>query len=382
MRRGPARAADAAPGRSRPFRSIESTSVARRRRLRAVEGAVALIHSPRAGAAFRRAGRRRQRDELDRHRRDQRARRPKPPATAGQRVEAAGAAERRRAAGPRRDGCATNRRRNERHGYRTGMSWSARLLIGAGADPRRRRRGDLGPRALPAGGALPRHRAGRAASAARSAQPLGRDRADPRSAGTAADRRRSRSPRSKRASRGSRMRPQRAEGFAGRADALVVAFAARRAIDRGVALGYLENLLVDRFGAQHQAAVATIITASHQPVRLNDLIAEYETLGPELRRGGPQDSWWTDFRRELGSLIEVHPRRPARRPTPTRATTARCSASSPATSTRRWPKPCGCPARRARGDWIGQGAALRRRPPRARRDRIRGAARPAPTPSR
>lgn len=99
---------------------------------------------------------------------------------------------------------------------------------------------------------------------------------------------------------------QRAEGFAGRADALVVAFAARRAIDRGVALGYLENLLVDRFGAQHQQAVGTIITASHQPVRLNDLIAEYETLGPDLRRGGPQDSWWTNFKRELGSLIEVH----------------------------------------------------------------------------
>jgi hypothetical protein len=100
---------------------------------------------------------------------------------------------------------------------------------------------------------------------------------------------------------------QRAEGFAGRADALVVAFAARRAIDRGVALGYLENLLIDRFGAQHQAAVATIITASHQPVRLNDLIAQYEVLGPTLRRGGPKDSWWTDFRREFGSLIEIHP---------------------------------------------------------------------------
>ena len=98
---------------------------------------------------------------------------------------------------------------------------------------------------------------------------------------------------------------QRAEGFAGRADALVVAFAARRAIDRGVALGYLENLLVDRFGAQHQQAVGTIIAASHQPVRLNDLIAEYETIGPDLRRGGPQDSWWTNFRRGLGSLVEV-----------------------------------------------------------------------------
>ena len=99
---------------------------------------------------------------------------------------------------------------------------------------------------------------------------------------------------------------QQAQGSAGRADALVVAFAARRAIDRGVALGYLENLLVERFGARHQSAVGTIIAASHQPVRLNDLIAEYETLGPELRRGGPQDSWWTNFKREIGSLIEVH----------------------------------------------------------------------------
>lgn len=99
---------------------------------------------------------------------------------------------------------------------------------------------------------------------------------------------------------------QRAEGSAGRADALVVAFAARRAIDRGVALGYLENLLVARFGQQHQAAVATIITASHQPVRLNALIDEYQTLGPDLRRGGPQDSWWMNFKREVGSLIEVH----------------------------------------------------------------------------
>lgn len=99
---------------------------------------------------------------------------------------------------------------------------------------------------------------------------------------------------------------QRAEGSAGRADALVVAFAARRAIDRGVALGYLETLLNQRFGGQHPAAVATIITASRQPVRLNELIDEYEALGPALRRGGPQDSWWTSFKRELGSLAEVH----------------------------------------------------------------------------
>ncbi len=107
----------------------------------------------------------------------------------------------------------------------------------------------------------------------------------------------------------------RAEGSAGRADALVVAFAARRAIDRGVALGYLENLLVDRFGAQHRDAVSTIITVSRQPVRLDDLISEYDTLAPELRGGGPQDNWWSDLKRQLGSLVEVHPAdRPASNP--------------------------------------------------------------------
>ena len=98
----------------------------------------------------------------------------------------------------------------------------------------------------------------------------------------------------------------KAQGSAGRADALVVAFAARRAIDRGVALGYLETLLVERFAAQHQGAVATIITASHKPVLLNELIREYDALGPDLRSGGPKDDWWAGFRRSFGSLIEVH----------------------------------------------------------------------------
>lgn len=97
----------------------------------------------------------------------------------------------------------------------------------------------------------------------------------------------------------------RAEGSAGRADALVVAFAARRAIDRGVELGYLEPLLVDRFGRQHPRAVATIITASRTPVRLDELIIQFEQIAPELRAGAPGDSFWANFKRELGSLIEI-----------------------------------------------------------------------------
>jgi hypothetical protein len=97
----------------------------------------------------------------------------------------------------------------------------------------------------------------------------------------------------------------RVEGSAGRADALLVAFAARRAIDRGVALGYLEPLLLDRFGQTHARAVATIITGSHSPVRLNDLVSQYRDLGPTLRSSAPNESGWTQFKRELGSLVKI-----------------------------------------------------------------------------
>ncbi|MEA1072437.1 hypothetical protein [Sphingomonas sp. LY160] len=99
---------------------------------------------------------------------------------------------------------------------------------------------------------------------------------------------------------------QAAAGSLGRADALLIAFAARRAIDRGVALGYLEPLLVQRFGAQHQAAVATIITSSREPVRLDALTAELEALGPALRGGSPDENWWDAMRREFGTIVSVH----------------------------------------------------------------------------
>lgn len=99
---------------------------------------------------------------------------------------------------------------------------------------------------------------------------------------------------------------QAAAGSAGRADALLIAFAARRAIDRGVALGYLEPLLVQRFGGSHQAAVATIVTASRDPVRLDRLIADYADLGPTLRGGGAEEGWWQRLKRELGTIVSIH----------------------------------------------------------------------------
>jgi hypothetical protein len=98
---------------------------------------------------------------------------------------------------------------------------------------------------------------------------------------------------------------QRAQGSAGRADALLVAFAARRAVDRGLALGYLEPLLVERFGIGHEQAVATIITGARQPVRLDALIDQYDSFGEALRQPGPEESWWTGVRRELGGLVTI-----------------------------------------------------------------------------
>ena len=98
---------------------------------------------------------------------------------------------------------------------------------------------------------------------------------------------------------------QRNAGSVGRADALLVAFASRRAIDRGVQLGYLETLLAERFGAQHPVAVATIITVSRTPVTLDDLTNDYARLEGELRRGAPDEGLWQGLKREMSSIVAV-----------------------------------------------------------------------------
>ncbi len=95
-----------------------------------------------------------------------------------------------------------------------------------------------------------------------------------------------------------------AVGSADRTEALVAAFAARRAIDRGVALGFLERMLQQRFPGQPRA-VGAIIAAARQPVTLTQLQAELEALGPQLMGAPPNQSWWGAFRDEIGSLIVV-----------------------------------------------------------------------------
>jgi hypothetical protein len=98
---------------------------------------------------------------------------------------------------------------------------------------------------------------------------------------------------------------EKAQGSEGRADALLIAFAARRAIERGVALGYLEPLLVQRFGPGHTQAVATIVTASRSPVRLTTLIADFQDLEPQLVGPPPNEDLWTGLKRGFSSLVTV-----------------------------------------------------------------------------
>jgi len=110
----------------------------------------------------------------------------------------------------------------------------------------------------------------------------------------------------------------RAEGSAGRADALLIAFATRRAIDRGVPLGYLEPLLTERFGATHPQAVATVVTASRRPVRLDQIQADFSVLAPKLQAAPESDNLLQTLRRQMGELVTIRRAdQPSQRPVAT-----------------------------------------------------------------
>ena len=100
-------------------------------------------------------------------------------------------------------------------------------------------------------------------------------------------------------------RAQTATSEAHRAEGLLVAFAARRAIDRGVSLGYLEGVLRDRFAGVEPQAVATVISAARAPVTINQLRDHLGAIEPQLSSASPDEGWWDGFRRELAGLIVI-----------------------------------------------------------------------------
>jgi len=98
---------------------------------------------------------------------------------------------------------------------------------------------------------------------------------------------------------------QAASGNAARAEGLLIAFAARRALDRGSPLGYIDPQLRLRFGDAQPKAVTTIVNASRQPVTLEELSAGLDELGPALMTGSSGQGFWADFQREMAELFVI-----------------------------------------------------------------------------
>lgn len=93
-----------------------------------------------------------------------------------------------------------------------------------------------------------------------------------------------------------------AASHATQAERLMIAFAVRRAIERGLPLGTLEGPLRGRFGEGHDDAVATLIGASAQPVTLEDLRMALDLIAPVLM-GSASDSMWARGKRLVSDLI-------------------------------------------------------------------------------
>ena len=96
---------------------------------------------------------------------------------------------------------------------------------------------------------------------------------------------------------------QAASGNAARAEGLLIAFAARRALDTGSPLGYIEGQLRLRFGNAQPKAVNTIINAANNPVTLEELRSQLDDLGPTLTTGSSGEGFWTDLSKEVSEIF-------------------------------------------------------------------------------
>lgn len=93
------------------------------------------------------------------------------------------------------------------------------------------------------------------------------------------------------------------EADTARAEALLIAFAARRAIERGAPLGYLEDQVKLRFGAALPDATATVIAAGRDPVTLDQLVARLQAMGPTLTASPQTGTMWDRLRSEVDDLF-------------------------------------------------------------------------------
>lgn len=96
-----------------------------------------------------------------------------------------------------------------------------------------------------------------------------------------------------------------ASGQASRAEGLLIAFAARRAIERGQPLGYLENQLRVRFHGSQPASVERIVKAANEPITLDLLSEQLALIEGDLTRSGPQENSWEWVQRQASELFII-----------------------------------------------------------------------------
>lgn len=96
-----------------------------------------------------------------------------------------------------------------------------------------------------------------------------------------------------------------ASGNATRAESLLLAFAARRAVERGQPLGWIETQLRARFGATQGAAVDRVIAVGAAPVTLAQLGEQFELLAPQLAGGSPDEGTWDWLSRQFSGLFVI-----------------------------------------------------------------------------
>ncbi|MET0181189.1 MAG: mitofilin family membrane protein, partial [Novosphingobium sp.] len=99
------------------------------------------------------------------------------------------------------------------------------------------------------------------------------------------------------------LQAEAASGNAARAEGLLIAFAARRAVERGARLGYLEDQLKVRFGNAQPNAVDTLIEAAATPVTLDILEQGLAALAPTLVGPPRAADTWSRLRSEIGQLF-------------------------------------------------------------------------------
>ena len=100
---------------------------------------------------------------------------------------------------------------------------------------------------------------------------------------------------------------QQLSGNATRTEAMLIAFAARRAIDSGSRLGYIKNQLQTRFINSNADDVKVIIEAGDNPVRLSALQNQLENGARFLLQSDDDKSTWDVIKKEISELIIIRP---------------------------------------------------------------------------